>query len=326
MKELLSKFSLPVSCLSALLVFVQGGMAQGRTEAVQIGRSSYLEGLRNDVRDLQQKVFEEEQRFGRLMRLKIHWDLLLPVRDEDLFEGTTLPSKSAEDLASELAAEIRKEVHLKTRFRRRGGIDSDTPLPRIKDVNLVPPPAPGSAAKRSGGASVAPTMDQPEDRPPFRRIRPKAGNPRFGPFLARSLKIGPTLDRSQALTPFGGGQELTLLVPSTFLSKRVRALIGAGMATEALAVLGARLEILKEGKQDPEPSLLYLKAKTLESLGEMDQAKEIYAQVTQLDQGTNAEGAGVFGIWAKSANFALEHLRWLETNSDYIPPDLEQLK
>ena len=134
------------------------------------------------------------------------------------------------------------------------------------------------------------------------------------------------MERSAALTPFGGGEDLTLFAPSAFLAKRVRALIGAGMATEALAVLGARLETLKEAKRDPDPSLLFLKAKTLESLGESEKAKGIYTQVAELDRGTNAEGKDVIGIWAKSANFALEHLRWLEVNSDYTPPDIEKLK
>lgn len=316
-----------MKCLiPALLLGVQALAAQDNGGAIQIGRGHYLEGLRQEVRELKQKAFEEEERFGRLMRLKIHWDLLLPVREEDLFEGTTLPSKSREDLAAQLAEEIRKEVSLKSRVRRSGGIETETPLPMIQGTGILPDPAPGPVAKKMPAVRPLPKPDSKEPPSAAKAKPPDARAPFFGPLRSQPAVAGPTLARSEALTPFGSGRGLTNLTPSTFTSKRIRALIGAGMATEALAVIGARLQMLEDKKQDPPPALLFLEAKTLESLGELDKAKTFYGKVADVDRGTNAEGKEVLGIWAKSANFALEHLRWLEANSDYTPPDIEPLK
>lgn len=306
--------------LPTILLMFQAVAAQDGSGGVQIGRSHYLEGLRKDVNELQQKVYEEEQRFARLMRLKIHWDLLLPVRIEDLFADTSVSSKSHQDLAAELAVEIRREVALKTRFRRSGGIESDTPLPRIKD--LVPDPAPGPGKK----PETAVETPHPDAGEPGDAEKASAPSRDFGPLMMTRTSLGPTIERSQAITPFASSGDLTVFAPCPFLIKRVRALIGAGMSTEALAVLGARLQVLRESKKDPEPSLLFLEAKTLESLGELAKARQAYTQVTELDRGTNADGKDVFGIWAKSANFALEHLRWLEANRDYQPPDIKELK
>lgn len=312
--------------IPVVLLGVQTLAAQGQGGAIQIGRGHYLEGLRQEVRELKQKAYEEEQRFARLMRLKIHWDLLLPVREQDLFEGTTLPSKSREDLTAELAKEIRKEVSLKTRFRRTGGIETETPLPAIQGTGILPDPAPGPTAKKTSAARPAPKAVTNKKPSGSSAKLPDARAPFFGPLRAKTDHPGPMLARSEALTPFGGGRGLTNLTPSTFTSKRIRALIGAGMATEALAVIGARLQMFEDKKQEAPPALLFLEAKTLESLGELDKAKAFYGKVADLDRGTNADGKEVLGIWAKGANLALEHLRWLETNSDYTPPDIEQLK
>ncbi len=225
-----------------------------------------------------------------------------------------------------MAAEIRKEVDLKTRFRKAGGVDSDIPLPLIKDLDL-PDAWPGGIARTSVPIEpIAPIGKLATPEANASKVNPAVIGRNFGPISSMPVRPGPMQPRSDALTPIAHGENLTTFAPSKFLAKRVRALIGAGMSTEALAVLAVRLDAQKASKAEPRLALLYLKAKTLESLGDMTQATAVYTEVTALDRGTNAEGKDVFGIWAKSAKFALQHLRWLKTNKDYVLPDLEELK
>ncbi|MEZ5102828.1 MAG: tetratricopeptide repeat protein, partial [Thermoleophilia bacterium] len=180
-------------------------------------------------------------------------------------------------------------------------------------VEATPDPAPGPGAGTERGPS-----------------RPGAGRgpllpgeeTRYGPLVPLLELPGPRLEASAALDPFGQGGAAIRLAPVAYVPKRARALLRAGMTVEAMALLRRATD----GVEAPEPVLLFMLAQAHEKLGDLDAAKAAYQRVIELDQGRDAEGGQVFGLWARSANFVLQHLRWRAENLPFTPPDLEGLR
>ncbi|HHI79575.1 MAG TPA: tetratricopeptide repeat protein [Planctomycetes bacterium] len=134
----------------------------------------------------------------------------------------------------------------------------------------------------------------------------------------------PFLPLPMAMDPLLAGRPLIATIePTKKLEKRLRVLLEAGFPRSALVLVDKALK-----KERRSLRLHYLRARILESLGRLDEARKVLQIVAKVDTEQDEDGKDLPGPWAKAAKSALDYLSWRSgvKSKTFKIPDLKDLK
>lgn len=293
----------------ALCWLCSGTLAQDDNAAALRQRA-----LKKELGEAKTALEKAARRIRDLKRLRIARDLLVPVEEAELLLGTKAElGGTAKDLKARLDKESNRTRRLRERLdgllSRAGGDPSA----------VLPPAAPGGVATTDKTQTSTPTAIETAPKLPVVRVRKNRPSV-IGRDETQMSFISPTHEPSvkDPLT-LGGTVRLRLhSAPSPV--KRIRSLLDAGLAREALAILPKLVE-----EHGETPMLVFLKAQALELAGVPKQAKAEYERVIETDSAQKDGEESVLGPWAQAAKTALAHMDWRSATEPLQLPDLGKI-
>ncbi|GEM_PF-5650891 len=288
---------------------------------------------KDSLKTLKAELQEKKESWDRLIRMRVRRSLLLPISEEELL----LFSHPLEGLSTEEFQEMMdKEASQTTRLQKRllalrRGVFMRESSPHAAPSGIAPedPNKKGGGASDGrkgsmfsdskvkkgprGGHSIDPVTGVIDHSLDLVRI-PRDQRAKKGPVLPLPLVMDPLL---------AGRPAIALIQPTKKLEKRLRALLDAGFPRSALVLVDKALK-----KERRSLRLHYLRARILESLGKVEEAKKVLQVIAKVDSETDDGGKELLGPWAKAAKTALDYLSWKAgiRSKKFQIPDLRGLK
>ncbi len=283
-----------------------------------------LEALRAELQT-------KKDSMDHLIRLRVRRSLLLPIPEEELLSF----SRPLEGLSrEEFKGMMDKEAAHTTRLQRRllalrRGVFMQEAIPHAAPSGIAPK---DGTKKNSGKASLR--MGTKGGSSPLGKrgkgsVDPVTGLVDHSLDLARMsrdqrAKKGPVLPLPFVMDPLLAGRPAVARIePTKKLEKRLRALLDAGFPRSALVLVDQALKRERRSLR-----LHYLRARILESLGQLEEARKVLKIVAKVDTVTDDDGKELLGPWAKAAKSALDYLSWRAgvKAKTFKIPDLKDLK
>ncbi len=262
------------------------------------------------VRELRAELDQQHREFDRLLRVRIAWDLLLPVEPERFLSGTSPAARlTPQELESTLAGEALRTRRLRDRLARVEKLAREAPEAQPESERRVAPrPAPGGVANAPSAKRATVTqLPQPIERPAALMRLDHA------PRVAKSHEGAPIRPRPSVADPFAKeGRVLVYLQPARSSLKRAWTYLEAGYPKQALAVIGTLID-----RDSPDPGLLFLEARAFEKAGDLEGAKQAFQSLLEVDTVVVGDGEDTkkpttkkLGPWAQAAATALAASGW----------------
>jgi hypothetical protein len=301
---------------------------------VQVKAIQGAQGGRKTLEALKVESQKKGEALDRLIRLRVRRSLLLPIPEEELL----LYSRPLEGLSrEEFQAMMDKEASHTTRLQKRllalrRGVFMQESSPHASPSGIASKESPESGGRKSTsgiGSHRKPIFSGKKKGSQSQLRDPVTGVVDHSLDLVRvpddhQAKKGPVLPLPFVMDPLLGGKPaIAVIQPTKKLEKRLRALLDAGFPRSALVLVDKALR-----KERRSLRLHYLRARILESLGRLEEAKKVLQIVEKVDSETDEGGKELLGPWARAAKSALDYLSWRSgvKSKTFKVPDLKDLK